>query len=154
MSVYLSDFYCKNSACWRSIDDRSLAWTGSDEGSVEIRSHPNDFTVGASRDGHSIRVGVDVYSDAQTQFVRGVALRNVGAVGRCLQRAGDAVRPGRLAVRFVANEAGDVLGVGVASSTLAAPAVDDCVAETIRRWRFAMVFDAHPIIAVVPFIIR
>jgi len=88
--------------------------------------------------GRAARVAdVDAESREREESVRRVALRNLGQVARCGRIHAEGARPGRLAVRFVSGEDGSVLAAHVASSTVASPALEDCVSHALRRWHFA-----------------
>jgi TonB family protein len=43
---------------------------------------------------------------------------------------------GRVVARFLIDTNGRVAASAIESSTLAAPAVDRCIAEAVRRWEF------------------
>jgi Ca-activated chloride channel family protein len=72
----------------------------------------------------------------------GVVAREVrarlGAIKACYERSlqRDPALSGRLVLRWTITSEGKVQSVDVASDTLAAPVVSDCVRSLVLRWRF------------------
>lgn len=70
--------------------------------------------------------------------IRRVVLRNLGQVNHCYEQglAQDPSVAGRVTVRFVIGGTGEVLASAVTEDTLASPSVGQCIAASVRRWRF------------------
>ncbi|MEZ4449063.1 MAG: AgmX/PglI C-terminal domain-containing protein [Nannocystaceae bacterium] len=72
------------------------------------------------------------------EVVRRIVRAHINEIRRCYVGS-LATRPrltGRLEVQFAVNAVGKVSGSRIASSTLRDPAVEDCVAQAVRRWPF------------------
>ncbi len=114
------------------------AWAPTWEEQPELPTFSSPALEPGSDSKRAARVAsVEAESGERRESVRRVVLRNLGQVARCGRMHAASARPGRLAVRFVSGEDGSVLAAGVAMSTVASPALEDCVGQALRRWHFA-----------------
>ncbi|MFO0602971.1 MAG: AgmX/PglI C-terminal domain-containing protein [Polyangiales bacterium] len=114
------------------------AWAPTWEEQPELPTFSSPaFEPGADARRAARIASVEAESDERRYSVRRVALRNLGQVARCGRIHAESARPGRIAMRFVSGEDGTVLAAHVASSTVASPALEECVSAALRRWLFA-----------------
>lgn len=89
--------------------------------------------------GPTVHTAVPVVSGMLSpEVIRRVIHRKMAQVVCCYEQglAQDPQLAGRVVVRLVIRANGTVTGVTVADTTLHAPAVEACVANTVRRWQF------------------
>lgn len=87
-----------------------------------------------------IRIGEPrVRGSLAPAVVRRVVQRHVNEVRFCYESAlvADATLEGDVAIRVDIGGDGSVTNAGVASSTVSEPSVASCIADAVRRWRFA-----------------
>jgi len=90
------------------------------------------------------------------EIVRRVIRRHLQEVRFCYERELGR-RPdlyGRVVARFVIAPSGDVLASNIESSTMAAPAVEGCVADAIRRWQFPPSPSHAAAVVTYPFVLK
>jgi TonB family protein len=100
--------------------------------------------------------GAQVAGSLDKELIRGVIRTHLLEVKRCYE-AGLVTSPliqGRVMIRFTIGAGGDVVAAVVQRSTLGAPAVEECIAASVRAWKFPPPSGGGIVMVSYPFLLK